>query len=188
MSLKTIIIVLVRIIARVFYKNKYLKGRHFKKQGKGWVWVLRGIWRQRILGFNRFIPWPTCHTITLANWKNIIFDQDDINNFQSPGCYFQNFSAKIYLGKGTYIGPHVGFITANHASGNLTGHAEGKDIVVGKNCWIGMNSVILPGVKLGNNVTVGAGSVVTKSCKENNVIIAGSPAKIIKIKDEEGIN
>ena len=40
---------------------------------------------------------------------------------------------------------------------------EPKDVVLGKYCWIGMNSVILPGVVLGDHTVVGAGSVVTKS-------------------------
>ncbi len=54
------------------------------------------------------------------------------------------------------------------------------DLVIGDNCWIGMNSVVLPGVKLGEKTIVGAGSVITKSYEEGHCIIAGNPAKIIK--------
>ncbi|WP_371860829.1 DapH/DapD/GlmU-related protein [Terrabacter aerolatus] len=59
-------------------------------------------------------------------------------------------------------------------------HAAGEPIIIGDDCWIGMNSVILPGVILGSRTTVGAGSVVTKSFPEGNCIVAGNPAKIIK--------
>ena len=52
-------------------------------------------------------------------------------------------------------------------------------IVIGDNCFIGMNSIILKGTKLGNNVIVGAGSVVHGSFPDN-CIIAGNPAKIIR--------
>lgn len=54
-------------------------------------------------------------------------------------------------------------------------------------CWIGMNSMILPGVELGNRTIVGAGSIVTKSFKEGNCIIAGNPAKVIRNLNEEEI-
>ena len=55
--------------------------------------------------------------------------------------------------------------------------------IIGDNCWIATNAVILPGVELGEHVIVGAGSVVTQSFKENNILIGGVPAKIIKKLD-----
>lgn len=55
-------------------------------------------------------------------------------------------------------------------------------IVIGNDCFIGMNSIILKGTKLGNNVIVGAGSVVHGTFPDN-CIIAGNPAKIIKHTD-----
>ncbi|MDT4068951.1 type 8 capsular polysaccharide synthesis protein Cap8J, partial [Staphylococcus aureus] len=58
--------------------------------------------------------------------------------------------------------------------------APGEDVKIGNYSWIGMNSVILPGVELGEHTIVGAGSVVTKSFPEGNVVIGGNPAKIIK--------
>jgi len=53
-------------------------------------------------------------------------------------------------------------------------------IKIGKNCWIGTNSTILPGIELGDRTIVGANTVVTKSFSEGNVIIAGTPAKIVR--------
>lgn len=52
-------------------------------------------------------------------------------------------------------------------------------IVIGDNCFIGMNSIILKGTTIGNNVVVGAGSVV-QGIFPDNCIIAGNPAKIIR--------
>jgi acetyltransferase-like isoleucine patch superfamily enzyme len=53
-----------------------------------------------------------------------------------------------------------------------------KPIEIGENSFIGLRSIIMPGVKIGKNVVVGAGSIVTKNF-EDNLIIAGNPAKII---------
>ena len=40
------------------------------------------------------------------------------------------------------------------------------EIFIGNNSFIGMNSILLPGVKIASNCIVGAGSVVTKSFLE----------------------
>lgn len=53
-----------------------------------------------------------------------------------------------------------------------------SSIVIGDDCWLGSNSVILPGVTLGDGVVVGANEVVTKSFPEYS-IIGGVPASII---------
>ncbi len=46
------------------------------------------------------------------------------------------------------------------------------------NCFIGVNTIILPGVTIGPNSIVGAGSVVNKDVAPNTVV-AGVPAKMI---------
>jgi len=112
--------------------------------------------------------------------KNIIFDINDLNNFQGSGIYYQCFAGKIIIGKGSYIANNVGLITANHDVNNPDEHLPGKDIILGKSCWIGINSVILPGVKLEDNTIVGAGSIVTKSFPDGHCIIAENPARLIR--------
>ena len=85
----------------------------------------------------------------------------------------------IEIGDDTIFAPGVKIISANHSISNLDSHEKAPPVKIGKNCWLGANAVILPGVVLGDNVTVGAGSVVTKSF-ESNVILGGVPAKVIK--------
>jgi acetyltransferase-like isoleucine patch superfamily enzyme len=53
-----------------------------------------------------------------------------------------------------------------------------RDIKIGDNVFIGMNSIILPGTIIGNNVIIGAGSVVRGSIPDN-CVIAGNPAIVI---------
>lgn len=171
---------LIRFFSSLFFNKKYLKGKHFDESLSGWIWTWRSIIWQKIFGFNRHIPWPVSPFIIISDPKNIEFDVDDINNFQTYGNYFQNFNGKIIIGKGTWIAPNVGMITANHDFYDLNKYQLGKDVIIGADCWIGINSVILPGVHLGDHTIVGAGSVVTKSFLEGNLIIGGNPAKIIK--------
>jgi len=56
-------------------------------------------------------------------------------------------------------------------------------ILVGDNVFIGVNSVILPGVSIGSNVIIGAGSIVTKDIPSNKVV-GGNPARILCSVDE----
>ena len=87
----------------------------------------------------------------------------------------------------TIVGPNVGIISANHELEDSTQHIESK-VTIGKYCWLGMNSVILPNVELGDYTIVGAGAIVTKSFKEGYCVIAGNPAKIIKKIDQKTCN
>lgn len=54
-----------------------------------------------------------------------------------------------------------------------------REIYIGKNCFLGCNSIILKGTVLGDGCVVGAGAVVAGKF-EDNCVIAGNPAKIIK--------
>jgi len=57
-----------------------------------------------------------------------------------------------------------------------------KPIIIGKNCFIGCNSIILKGTILGDGCVVGAGAVVCGRFQPNSVIV-GNPAKVIKTLD-----
>ena len=87
--------------------------------------------------------------------------------------------ARVEIGEGTQIGPHVQIYTATHPI-NPQSRREGKEfaapIKIGKNVWIGGNTVILPGVTIGDGAVIGAGSVVTKDIPAFCVAV-GNPAR-----------
>lgn len=58
-----------------------------------------------------------------------------------------------------------------------------KPITVGNNVYIGVRSIILPGVTIGDNCIIGAGSVVTKDVPPGTVY-AGVPARFIKTTED----
>lgn len=171
---------LIMIFLLIFFDRKYLNGRHFENGFAGIRWAIRAIWTRNILRLAPTLPFPIALNVIISNPENLEFHSDDLNNFQSPGTYFQNFKGKIYIGRGTYIAPNVGIITANHDFDALNGHSEGKDVRIGENSWVGMNAIILPGVTLGPKSIVAAGAVVNKSYPEGNIVLAGVPAKPVK--------
>ena len=55
-----------------------------------------------------------------------------------------------------------------------------KNIDIEDDVWIGLNSIVMKGVKIGRGAIIGAGSVVTKDVLEMTVV-AGNPAVQIKM-------
>ena len=104
-----------------------------------------------------------------------------------------NFGSEPYLitiGDNTTISFDCAFVTHDAATRVLR-HLPGENpetviygkIIIGKNCFIGCRSVILPNVTIGDNVIIGAGSIVNKDIPSNTVA-AGNPCKIICSLDE----
>lgn len=170
---------IAKAMGNVCYDPQYLHGRYFDNSLIGWKWVVRGA-LLKLIAYNLKSRWPVDHSCEVTNYDNIIFDVDDMQIFQRRGIYFQCTNAKIIIGKGTQIAYGVGLITENHDVHNIAKHQLGEDIRIGKNCWIGMNAVLLPGTTLGDHTVVGAGSVVTKSFPDGYVVIAGNPAKLLR--------
>jgi hypothetical protein len=177
-----ILLPFLRCFYSVIYDKKYLKGKYFDSSHTGWQWAWRSLIWQKGFGYNREVPWPVSPFMTVYNCQNIIFDPDDLHNFQENGSVF-SAAAKIMIGKGTFIGPNVGLITHKRVVENPSELGEPKEIIIGKHCWIGMNSVILPGIILGDHTVVGAGAIVTKSFPEGYVVIGGNPANVIRTID-----
>lgn len=169
----------------LWYDKKYLVGRHFNRwhYTDGWRWILRYWFGQKVMGKNRHVPWPCPPHVCVGVPQNILFDPDDMQNFHTSGNYFQGIGATVAIGKGTMIAPGVGLITANHDFSDVHSNQPGKPIVLGENCWIAMNAMVLPGVTLGPYTMVGAGAVVTKSFPEGHCVLVGNPAR--KIRDLE---
>lgn len=169
------------IYAFFLYDKKYIFGRFFRFGKRGWKWCIYDGRARRHLGINKGVPFPVSFANRVNTPNNIIFSPNDLHIFQGSGKYFQAEDAKIYIGEGCYIANNVGIITTNHDLLSPDNHMPGKDISIGSHSWIGMNSMILPGVILGDHTVVGAGSVVTKSFPDGYCVIAGNPAK--KMKD-----
>lgn len=92
----------------------------------------------------------------------------------------------IYIGDYVLFGPNVTLATAGHPIEPELRKQQAQfnmPISVGKNVWIGANTVVLPGVIIGENSVVGAGSVVTKNIP-SNVVAVGNPCRVIREIDQ----
>lgn len=140
---------------------------------------------QKVLGFNKNAYWPVHFTSKVVGVQNI---QIGIGTYPgyNPGVYIQG-TGSLTIGNYTHIGQNSGILSGGH---NVYNHLEltKSQTVIGDYCWIGMNSIVLPGVSLGNHTIVAAGSIVTKSFPSGNVIIGGNPAQIIKELNPDEMN
>lgn len=79
----------------------------------------------------------------------------------------------IHVDEGTYLAFHA--VVLAHDMSRLMM----VDTYIGKNCFIGAYSIVLPGVRVGDECIVGSGSVVTADVPSYSVV-AGNPAKVIR--------
>ena len=89
------------------------------------------------------------------------------------------FPKGVHVGAHSYLAFNTRVLTHDRTRG-LYLHTH-----IGDNCFIGGESIILPGITIGDNCVIGAGSVVTKDVPAR-CIAAGNPAKIIRTDIEVG--
>lgn len=107
-----------------------------------------------------------------------------------------SYCTEIELGDNITISKNVTFLVHDFSittavavlQGRRIERGEGeiyfkKRIKIGKNNFIGANSMILPGTNIGDNCIIGAGAVVKGNIPENSIVI-GNPARIIGKVDE----
>ncbi|KAK0538456.1 hypothetical protein OC835_001437 [Tilletia horrida] len=109
-------------------------------------------------------------------------------NIHLEGSFYCNFNttildcAPVHIGTGTGFGPNVHLYAGTHSTAVAErehGLERALPIRIGRNCWIGGQSVVNGGVTIGDNVTIGAGSVVTRDIPSNSIAV-GSPARVIR--------
>lgn len=115
-----------------------------------------------------------------ANWggKHIHFGNHVYANFNLTAVD----DTHIYVGDNTLFGPNVTIATAAHpiyTPLREQGCQFNSSVKIGKSCWIGAGSIILPGVSIGDGTVIGAGSVVTGDIP-SNVVAVGNPCRVMR--------
>ena len=115
----------------------------------------------------------------LVKMKRVIYvhiwgmDIHPTAQFSLSAKFDRTFPIGVHIGSQTYIAFEARILTHDMTRG-LYLHTR-----IGKNCFIGGRSLILPGVEIGDNSVVGAGSVVTRSVPPRSLVV-GNPARIIR--------
>ena len=82
---------------------------------------------------------------------------------------------KVSIGDNTIMGPGVYIYDHDHVFDSMDGVRRNEyvtsPITIGKNCWIGANTVILRGTTIGDNCLIAAGCVVKGNYPDGSVVI-----------------
>ncbi|PJM76409.1 acyltransferase [Bifidobacterium felsineum] len=101
----------------------------------------------------------------------VMGDNSSIGPHSFIGC-----SGHITIGSNVMIGPKCSMFAENHVFTNTseTIKSQGvkhQNIVIGDDCWIGSNVIILAGVTIGSGCVIGAGTIITKDIPAYSIVI-----------------
>jgi len=173
---------LFRWIVRIVYPQYKRPVTGYMKHYK---MLYKYFFMQKVLGFNRHVPWPVDFRSTILGWeyikKGIIADPGD-----NLGTYINAYGG-LEIGDNVGFGPNLTIVTTNHYKYDQRKISYTKGVKIGSNVWIGANCVILAGTEIGDEVTIGAGCVISGNIPSKCTVTRGDNSlKIIpKTKDYE---
>jgi acetyltransferase-like isoleucine patch superfamily enzyme len=106
-------------------------------------------------------------------------DIDPTAQFSLSAKFDQTFPLGVHVGAETHIAFEARILTHDMSRG-LYLHTR-----IGRRCFIGGRSLILPGVEIGDGSVVAAGAVVTKSVPPRTMV-GGNPARVLREGIEVG--
>ena len=148
---------LVGMMRALFYKVIYFKNINssvFVMQSKSRIDVFS---KKSKINIGKFVFIRKNTTIRIDDESTL-----DIGDhvFMNDNCNI-NCANKISIGSYTKIAPNVSINDHDHNyKGVEGGNLIKGEVIIGKNVWIGSNSVILRGTVIEDNAVVAAGSVV----------------------------
>lgn len=101
-----------------------------------------------------------------------------------------NAHKRIEIGDNCIFGENVKIYDHNHIFKDLDKpiYEQGfkcKDVVIGNNCWIGSNTVILAGTVIGDHCVVGAGCIISGNIPSNSIVRSGRDICVELIYDDK---
>lgn len=100
---------------------------------------------------------------------------------------FNTRSGSISIGAECVFGEEVMLLTGKHISAGEAAASgqplhsvppSGRDIVIGRGCYVGSRAIVIGPVTVGDYAVIGAGAVVTRDVPPHS-FVAGVPARVI---------
>ena len=178
---------LVGMMRALFYKVIYFKNINssvFVMQSKSRIDVFS---KKSKINIGKFVFIRKNTTIRIDDESTL-----DIGDhvFMNDNCNI-NCANKISIGSDTKIAPNVSINDHDHNyKGVEGGNLIKGEVIIGKNVWIGSNSVILRGTVIEDNAVVAAGSVVKGHVPKDSLFLnkRDNVTKLYKDKYEEKIS
>lgn len=166
-----------------------------------------------IKGFFKYIVKKNVSILSLIDDKSFISDKSKVlrgcklsnvnvgdYSYISKGSDINNCKIGRYCSIAPYVKIGFGIHPTNYLStspifynnNNVFGFSinhdkefkEFKETNIGNDVWIGLNAIIIDGIKIGDGSIIGAGAVVTKDVEPYS-IVGGVPAKLIRYRFNE---
>lgn len=106
-------------------------------------------------------------------------DIDSTATFSLSVRFDKTYPKGVHIGAESYVAFDAAILAHDMTRGLYL------DTWIGRRCFIGARSVILPGIRIGDECIVASGSIVTKDVPPRS-IVAGNPATVIRSDIEVG--
>lgn len=143
-------------------------------------WILFG----KQIKFGRKVTFRNYFTVYIGKGATIEIGD---NTFFNHGCSLNSLQS-IKIGKDCLFGENVKIYDHNHKFREKISRVSDQGfktspVVIGDNCWICSNVVILRGVKVGNHCIIGAGCVVNRDVPSGSIVQCNQNLNIVKMED-----
>jgi acetyltransferase-like isoleucine patch superfamily enzyme len=117
--------------------------------------------------------------------KLVIGDRVQIGNYLTVACInLIQIGDDVMMSDRVFIGDSKHSYTDPHLSVSQQPLISKDSVEIGEGAFIGINAVVMPGVRIGAHAIIGASSVVVRDVPAYSVV-AGNPARLIKCFDRE---
>lgn len=128
-----------------------------------------------LAGLRRLLIW----TLRQVNVRIFGMDLHPSCNFSLSAKFDRTNPRGVHVGAHSYVAFDAAILTHDLTRG-VRLHTR-----IGRNCFVGARSIVLPGVVVGDGSIIGAGSVVVRDVPPRS-IVAGNPARVVRDDVEVG--